>query len=207
MKHTRMTIALLSALVTITYPMMAGQDAEDASPSDIRSIVVDPSEKDIDIIVPDESIYGIAYGVSEDEFIERFGKPDGYIQLRNRKSGMLYGRDHIFIFTEGRLSGLRIDSSVIDWRLANQLQTNPWFNARKWRLDNGIKNEMSLDEVKDILGDNLKTQHHGSGYYYRVGKTTVHLNISMHYDRPLSGPPTTEQTYTERINGLFLEQD
>jgi hypothetical protein len=205
-KHMTMMIATLSLLAPIAC-QVNGEEAITASGyADIRAKVVAPSDRDIDIIVPDQSIYGITYGSSEEEFIQRFGKPDGYLQLRNRRSGMLFGESHIFIFTDGRLSGVRISNSVVDWKLARQLQTNPSFENRPWRLDNGIKDEMLLHEVKKILGERLKENDHCSGYYFREGKTTVTLDISRHYGT-LSGPPSKEDSYTERLNGIFLERD
>ena len=205
-KQTTLLMTALSALAAITCPVTGEDAATVADHPDIRDKVVAPSEKDIDIIVPDQSIYGMPYGSSEEEFMKRFGKPDGYIQLRNRKSGMLYGKSHLFIFTNKRLSGVRISDSVLDWKLAKQLQTNPSFERRPWKLDNGIKDEMLLDEVKEILGERLKEDDYRSGYYFKKGDTTVTLDISRHYGT-LNGPPTEEDSFTERLNGIFLEQD
>lgn len=42
---------------TATRPLTGKKAAKVAAPTDIRKMVVTPSEKDIDLIVPDQSIY------------------------------------------------------------------------------------------------------------------------------------------------------
>ena len=42
---------------TTTRPLTGKEEAKMAAPTDIRKLVVAPSEKDIDLIVPDQSIY------------------------------------------------------------------------------------------------------------------------------------------------------
>ena len=73
------------------------------------------------LIDPDVSIYGARYGITEDEFISRFGKATGYVRITPHESGMIYGRGHCFFFTDGKLSGVRITSAILDWRVNNRI--------------------------------------------------------------------------------------
>src|SRR4051794_19123559 len=54
-----------------------------ASAQDVRDKVAPPATEARlpNSIDPDASIYGIPYGITEDEFISRFGKATGYVRI------------------------------------------------------------------------------------------------------------------------------
>lgn len=88
-------IAIVFTFLLFSTPLLThGEQVQSPSgpADDVRSRVaaVDPSNGTT--IVPDVSIYGIPFGASEEQVIARFGKPNGYIQLLNKKSAMLYGK-------------------------------------------------------------------------------------------------------------------
>ena len=86
----------------------------DVEAQDIRSKVAPPSRTSFtNIIDPDKSVYGVQWGSSEDEFISKFGHPNGYIRLNGTETAMLYGKYHAFIFTASKLSGVRINGVCV----------------------------------------------------------------------------------------------
>jgi hypothetical protein len=128
------------------------------------------------LLSPDSSIFGVSYGTTEDEFIARFGKPTAYIRIRPHESGTVYGRSHCFLFTDGKLSGVRITPHMIfDWAIGNWIADVTPFDAVKWKLDNGISQETRRSEVERILGERLVKD--GTRWYYTTDNTTVDLDF------------------------------
>lgn len=77
---------------------------------DIRSKVAgsDIPGMKINQIDPETHVYGIPWSSSEDVFIKTWGDPTGYIRFNAQETAMIYGKRHMFIFSNDRLSGLRI---------------------------------------------------------------------------------------------------
>ena len=146
-------------------------------PQDIRAKVTPPASepKPPSAIDPDASIFGIPYGTTEDEFISRFGKPTAYVRIRPHESGMVYGRSHCFLFTDGKLSGVRITLSVLDWAIGNWISDVAPFDSVNWTLNNGISQATHRSEVERILGEHLIKA--GSRWYYTTDKATVDLDF------------------------------
>jgi hypothetical protein len=133
------------------------------------------------VIDPDAHIFGMAFGTPEADVVKAWGKPDGYLRLAGAGTCMIYGKSNALLFTDGKLSGIRIAShAVVDWKLADRLPYNPLFDKLSWRLSNGIGDESSLPQVRKILGD--KFSDDGSTYErtYTTDKAIVRLDFS-HY--------------------------
>src|SRR5947207_10389417 len=94
---------------------------------DIRSKVADGKEerKLTRFIDPDKSIFGMAFGTTEDEFIAMHGKPTGYVRLTGDETAMIYGKSHAFIFEGSKLAGVRIAHTIVDWKLSNVSLSSP----------------------------------------------------------------------------------
>ena len=167
----RTAIALLVALTPIT-----------ADAGDIREKVsrADEALSLTQVIDPDKSIFGIPYGITEDDFIKKLGKPMGYIRLTGTETGMLYGRSHLFLFEGGKLSGIRITSRILDWKISKSILRLTPFDRLQWKLNNGITKEMNLAEVKKILGDRLSKEKFGYQWYYTTNNAYVDLGFSHH---------------------------
>ena len=166
---------------------------------DIRSKVTDSNDakKLTRQIDPDKSIYGIPFGTTEDEFIARNGKPIGYVRLSGAETAMIYGKSHAFIFEGGSLVGIRITRSIVDWKLSNASAPSP-FDGINWQLANGIESEMSLTQVRKILGDKLSTKRYRQ-YYYMTEKAQVELDFS-HYTSEGEGDDA------HRVYGILVKQ-
>ena len=163
---------------------------------DIRSKVKGEAKDVSSIIDPGKHIYGNAFGVSEDDFISAEGKPSGYIRLSGLKTVLIYGKNHGYIFTDGKLSGLRISSSVIDWKLANQMPYQQKHSDNDWKLSNGIIADMTDTKVKEILGAKLQTEHHTTSFV--LGGCKVELNYATY--------SSGEHKGLKRICGLYLQK-
>jgi hypothetical protein len=131
------------------------------------------------VIDPDQGIFGIPFGTGEDQFIARYGRPDGYLRLSETESAMLYGRSHLFLFADGKLNGVRIARhSVLDWKISELMQDNSRFGRLRWKLNNGIALETSLAEIRKILGPALVRERYQN--YYTTRHARVDLDFS-HY--------------------------
>src|ERR1700730_11939416 len=151
----------------------------DVGAQDVRSKVGPPSATSFtNIIDPDKSVFGAQWGSSEDEFISRFGNPTGYFRLTSSDTAMLYGKYHAFIFTASKLSGVRINTFVLDWKLSQAILTVTPFDGIRWQLSNGIRREMNLAEVKKILGESLKTDR----YQRYFNSDNAHIEIDFSRD-------------------------
>lgn len=170
----------------------------DVGAQDVRSKVGPTSETSFtNLIDPDRSIYGAQWGISEDEFINKFGHPTGYIRLNGAETAMLYGKNHAFIFTASKLSGVRISSTVFDWKLSQALLTLTPLDGIRWQLSNGIRLEMNLAEVKKILGESLKTDRYQR--YFNSDKARIELDFYR-----LSSEGEKDEAY--KLSGIYIRQ-
>jgi len=97
------------------------------------------------------------------------------VRIRPHESGMVYGRSHCFLFTDGKLSGVRITLSVLDWAIGNWISDVTPFDSVNWTLNNGISQATHRSEVERILGEHLIKA--GSRWYYTTDKATVDLDF------------------------------
>jgi hypothetical protein len=183
-------IILVTLLMTFTSGALAADD--------VRSKVsAARSEKKLSTrIDPDKSIYGIPFGTTEERFIAAHGKPMGYLRLNGAETAMLYGKSHAFIFESGKLVGVRINHHILDWKLSANLSESSPFDGIMWQLSNGIETEMSLKDVKKILGEKLlKKDFHQ--HYYVTDKARIELDFS-HY----TNKGDSDEAY--QVFGIFL---
>jgi hypothetical protein len=133
-------------------------------------------------IDPDASVYGVPFGVSEDEFIKTHGKPGGYVRFNDTHTALIYGRSHAIVFVNGKLMGARIANGILDWKLSNELQDWSRWDSIDWRLDGGIFVGKNLKQVRDILGDRLKVLE-SFRHYYTTRNARVELDFAHYSDR------------------------
>jgi hypothetical protein len=132
------------------------------------------------IIDPDKHIFGTPFGTTEDEFIKKYGKPTGYIQLADGITAMLYGTKVLIFFKDHNLSGIRIGYDIFDTEISKEIfsSTSTPFDNIKWELNNGIKERMGLIEVKNILGDKLLTINENFKKYYNTQNSCIEMSFS-----------------------------
>ena len=130
---------------------------------------------------PNDSIWGFKIGISEDELLKVKGKAMGYVRIDASNSVIFFDTQKSFIFTNGKLSGGTVEYSLIDEGITRKFTGDELSLVARWKLDNGIRNQMPLEEVKKILGDRLKKEaRHPSEYrqYYEDGNSIVYLSFS-----------------------------
>lgn len=147
---------------------------------DIRNKVVaqqkEAKQQSTEIIL-EMSIFGHLYGTSEDEFIKKEGKPNGYIHLNEELSVMIYGKNTGFIFRDKKLVGTRINSGIIDWELANQMKLKSRFDRIEWSIAEGVEENMSKEQVIENLGEPIKDER-GFTQVYQKGKVRLTVNYA-----------------------------
>ena len=152
-------------------------------------------ENDVKTLIdPGNHIYGHPFGISEDDFIKSEGAPTGYLKVSRSTAVMIYGKSHAFVFTDGKLSGLRIASQVFDWRIANNLPADTVHTAENWTLSNGLHADMTIAEVKKLLGERLIENDYRT--YFDVGGRRVELDFVTYTSGDRSGE--------RRICGIYL---
>jgi hypothetical protein len=114
--------------------------------------------------------------------MKRFGKPMGYLRITATETAMIYGRKHLFLFDNNKLSGVRVTLGLLDWKIAQLSTYSSIFDRLRWKLDIGLVEESSLVEAKRVLGDKLKSDQHGYQRYYETEKARVDLDLSRHSD-------------------------
>lgn len=182
------------ASVLVVSVVCSGQDMAEIVKGKAESPV--PSR----MIDPDAHVFGIAFGTSEAEVVERFGKPDGYIRLTGSETCMIYGKAIGFLFEDGKLHGVRIAQLIVDWGLWQRMAGNAVFDCLAWELTNGIRAETPLPDVRRILGDNLtldEGKHHAT---YRTATATVRFDFSQRM-----GEGDSEDAY--RVCAVTVERE
>jgi hypothetical protein len=101
----------------------------------------------------------------------------GYARLNRAQSAMLYGRTHAFLFEGGKLMGVRISRTVLDWKLSQFMAEPGGYEGMPWKLNNGIEQDSSLKTVREILGPSL-LQDRFRQYYYLTKRARVELESS-----------------------------
>jgi len=95
----------------------------------LRSKVAGPNMSGLKTnkIDPDKYVYGIPWGLSEDQFIIKWGDPIGYVRFNMQETGMIYGIRHMFLFLDNKLSGVRITHGILDWQLSKKAFAKSYF--------------------------------------------------------------------------------
>jgi hypothetical protein len=127
-------------------------------PDDVRDQVRSSSGKKEErsgLIEIGKSIFGHPFGETEEEFIKKEGKPDGYFSLANGRTVLVYGKKTGFIFDEGKLNGIRIDATIFDWKLSEQIDRKSRFDSIKWRTNAGACEDLSLESLRKLYGKEL----------------------------------------------------
>lgn len=104
------------------------------------------------IIDPDRGAYGVPFGSTEKQVIEKLGAPTGTIQLSSTRRALIYGKSHAFIIRKGTFRTLIVTDSVLDYRLSQGMESHPVIDSISWTLGPGIKDGMSYAQVAKALG-------------------------------------------------------
>src|SRR5206468_8539530 len=89
----------LTLLASLAFPLLAAD-----SPANSK----DAKSGFTNIIDVATGIYGTAFGTSEEKFITMHGEPTGRLRLSAQDSALIYGKDHAFLFQNGKLLGVRV---------------------------------------------------------------------------------------------------
>ena len=155
---------------------------------DLRSKVAEANDYKSfnDVIDPDKSIFGIPLGTTEEEFIEKNGKPLGYLRLKGNETVMIYGKSNGFLFSGGKLAGVMVAHNIINYELAEIMEKSKIFpDYNQWQLSNGVKPDMKLAKVRELFGGRLSSDDGPMLYrqYALTEKSRVELSFSRHTDK------------------------
>lgn len=139
------------------------------------------------LIIPNESFFGVSMGTSEDEVLAKLGPPTGYITLNAQSNAAIYDNSKAFIFTKGKLSGIRIGFSLIESKLTGSYRNEDNYYANQdWALPNGITYGTSLERIRELIGKRLTSDRNGpySRFHqkYQDGESTIHFYFGHRAD-------------------------
>lgn len=129
-------------------------------------------------IDPDELVYGLRFGATENQVLDALGIPNGVIIISDTRKALLYGKSHLFVFRGGRFRELRIGEHVISWEIGRQMDGNPFFDRNDWVVKPGIKNGMSFEEIQKLLGRPAAIPDHK--FSYDTKETSVSLSFASY---------------------------
>lgn len=178
-----MTRVEMRSMKPLTLPLVLALATTSFAEDDIRRKVADGNDENVfnSVIDLDKSIFGMPLGTTEDEFVERNGKPIGYLRLKRDETVMIYGKSNGFLFSGGKLAGVFVTHHIIDYELADSMEKSKIFpNEDQWKLSNGLKPDMTLASVRDIVGDKLISEDPARRYhqYFLTEKSRVKLSFS-----------------------------
>lgn len=146
-----------------------------------------------------KTLFGIPVGTSEDEVIKLFGPATGYIRINGSQTLMLYGKSVGLVFDGGKLSGLRLSDHLVDWRISNDMENYTPFNRVEWRMNNGIRKNMSMAEVRRILGDRLQEDRSKDNFSENGFQISLDV-VRFHID----GMGKSADQRGERVGGIYI---
>ena len=117
-----------------------------------RLAAADAKEPLSPIIDPDHGAYGVPFGSTEKQVVEKLGTPTGTVQLSSTRRALIYGKSHAFIIRKGTFRALIFADSVLDYRLSQGMESHPVVDSINWTLGPGIKDGMSYAQVAKVLG-------------------------------------------------------
>ena len=129
-----------------------------------------------------KSYAGFKVGTTEDELIEKLGPPPTYSRLSNKITMAVYNNSTGYLFSDGKLVGIRIASTLLDFQTLNVIKGSKSLNPTPtWQITNGIRNNMALPEVQEILGERLRSTEKPFFNYHQIYEedgNVVHLYFS-----------------------------
>lgn len=181
-----LTLSLLFALAIASF-------AEE----DLRCKVADANDDKSfnSVIDPDNSIFGIPLGTSEEEFITKNGKPLGYLRLKGDETVMIYGKSNGFIFSGGKLAGVILTYHLIDHGLAESMEKSKVFpDQGEWELSNGVKRDMNLAKVRELFGGRLSSDD--GPRLYRQHALTEKSRVELSFSHRMDKAEDDEEAYS-----------
>ena len=134
-------------------------------------------------IATGKSIFGCPIGSSKDDVILKLGEPLVKIESGNGNVSLIYGEDCTMSFHENKLYGVKVSPysyNFANFALYGAREDFAFGQNAKWKLSNGITQEMNLSEVKKILGDRFNFNYITSRpkIIYNEGGAQITLDIA-----------------------------
>lgn len=132
----------------------------------------------------DGVIFGFTFGQPKNEVLEKLGSPSAVINYNNEQQAYLFGRRHVFHFTEHQFVGYEYTNWLLPPHLNNQLEYHNTFDALDWVLEDTIKIGSPLAKLKQVLGIDmpLTSNNKFKIEYNNVQAEFLFLNQKNMYD-------------------------
>ncbi len=146
----RVLLPLLAGVALSTLP------ATEILPSvaEVPAALFAEKPREID---PDQQVYGLKFGATEEELVAAFGRPTGVVRIDPQRVALLYGRRHAFVLNDGKFTEMQIsEQPVFAWELGSRMEGHPFFDSVSWSLQpGGVLPGMKFTDVAKALGAKL----------------------------------------------------
>ena len=148
------------------------------------------------VIDPDRGAYGVPFGSTEKQLIEKLGAPSGTIQLSSTRRALIYGKSHAFLFRKGSFRTFIFSQDVLDYRVSGGMEPHPTIDSVSWVLGPGIKNGMNYAQVAKAL---RRTDAQGD---YDLNYETTNARVQLQFSGRQGGRGDPE-SFT--LHGFVIE--
>ena len=102
-------------------------------------------------IDPDHHVYGLGFGLSREDVVRQLGAPVGYMNFTAIDEGLFFGRSHMLLFTNGKLSGVKIHPHLFDQDLSTPIPMHAFFDKADWVIAPGLRQHMSFSAIAELI--------------------------------------------------------
>jgi len=192
----KITIVCVLAILFVVPFAMADDDIYkhlNTSPTGLLSEEIDP----------DFHAYGMPWHSSEEDIINAWGQPTGYIRFNSQETGMVYGHSHLFVFCDGKLAGLTIKDDIFVWQASQYITPHHIFDRVQWRLKNGITDNLDIKEIDKLVDAfPLEDTYKDSSKFYTTDKAKVIITYTSRITKNID---TNKVTVSSIVDGIVIE--
>ena len=150
------------------------------------------------VIDPDRGVYGVPFGSTEKQLVEKLGPPSGAIQLSSSRRALIYGKSHAFVLRKGTFRMLIVSQSVLDYRVSGGMEPHPTVDSINWVLGPGIKSGMNYLQVAKALN---RTDAQGD---YNLKYETANARVELQFSGK-QGARGDPESFT--LHGFVIEYE
>lgn len=102
------------------------------------------------------NVFGFFLGQAKAEVLNKLGSPSALINYGEGKQAYLFGRRHVFYFSEHSFVGYEYTNWLLPPHLSNKFDYHDTFDEIEWVFENTIKIGASLTDIEKVLNKDIK---------------------------------------------------
>lgn len=97
------------------------------------------------------NVFGFVLGQAKADVLNKLGSPSALINYGEGRQAYLFGRRHVFYFTEHSFIGYQYTNWLLPPHLSNNFDYHDTFDEIEWVFENTIKIGASLTDIENVL--------------------------------------------------------